>query len=375
MATRRKSVFTSSAVLFQSLPQSLMALEQTTLEKILMEIPPYATILSKLQAQGLFVDKHPVDYTIQQFLEDYVNQSKSALQCSSFQLLIKPLPYDALVKKILVEDEGYPEEFSSYALFSRVDCYIDVLCDVLCNQLAQKPYEKLSDRENVTEQEHGLQAGKIAYLLGMSLDDILALLFHDIARPSVDDPKYADVHHATEGGIILSPLGLSIDYSSSHAFAKYILHTFSPSYRELISSTSLRTLTVQAKDWSAQLDALNRLDGKKLAVATFKIALMRAIDDQSKGPTLELTKRLEGNKPDYFSDELIHAMLHKQMAKHLTQLIKTSVNRDETITLFEAKLDTAISLLLRAKEYSLHPDMYDSYQQVIDPLMGKPAVV
>lgn len=376
MATRKESVFTtSSAVLFQPLPQSLQALEQTTLERILAEIPPYPTILAQLQAHGLFVDKQPIDYTMHQFLDTELKQSEANLACSSFQLLIKPLPHDTLVRAILAGDKGYPEEFATYALFSRVDCYIEVLCDVLSNQLAQKPYEQLSDRENVTEREHGLQAGKIAYLLGMSLDDILALLFHDIARPSVDDPKYADVHHASEGGIILSPLGLSLDYSSCHAFAKYILHTFSPAYRELISATSLRTLALQAENLPGQLGELASLDSASLSSAIYKIVVMRVIDDQSKAPTLELSKRLEGEKPDYFSDEFIKSMLHKQMAEHLTKLMKTSIDREKTIHLFEEKLDNSITLLLRAKEYSLHPDIYGHYHQIIDPLkMNNPRV-
>lgn len=375
MATRRESVFSTTwGSLFQPLPQSLQALEQTTIEQILTEIPAYSTILAKLQEQGLFLDKKSSDYTIQQFVEKHFHQSKSALSCSSFQLLTKPLPdADALAKTMLAADDGYLVELASYALFGLVDCYIDVLCDVLENQLAQKPYEQLSDRENVTEQEHGLQAGKIAYLLGMSLDDILALLFHDIARPSVDDPKHADKHHAIEGGIILSPLGLSIDYSSSHAFAKFILHTFSPAYRELISSTSLRTLALQAKDLPAQLGDLHSLDGEQLADAIYKIVLMRVIDDNSKAPTLELTKRLEGREPDYFNDELIKAMLHKQMVAHFHQIMSQPESKDTMIKLFEEQLGAAISLLLRAKEYSLHSAIYNDYHQIIRGLLPNEA--
>lgn len=373
MATRKESVFSTTwGTLFQPLPQSLQALEQTTIEKILTEIPAYPTILAKLQEQGLFLDKKSSDYTIQQFLEKHFHHSKLALNCSSFQLLTKPLS-DVWAKTKLAADDGYPVELATYALFGLVDCYIDVLCDVLENQLAQKPYEQLSDRENVTEREHGLQAGKIAYILGMSLDDILALLFHDIARPSVDDPKHADKHHALEGGIILSPLGLSIDYSSSHAFAKFILHTFSPAYRELISSTSLRTLALQAKDLPAQLGDLHSLDGEQLADAIYKIVLMRVIDDNSKAPTLELTKRLEGVEPDYFNDKLIKRMLNKQMAMHLHQIISQSEDKDKMIKLFEEQLGAAISLLLRAKGYSLHPEIYDDYHQIISGLLPNEA--
>jgi predicted HD phosphohydrolase len=365
MATRSVSVFSSSPVLFQSLPQSLIALEQTSIKKILNEMPSYPIILAQLQEQGLFLDKQPTDYTIQQFLETHL---KTNLDQSSFQLLMKPLPEQQSDKTRLALAVEYPKELPHAGLRPKIDCYIDVLCDVLSNQLAQKPYEQLSDRENVTEREHGLQAGKIAYLLGMDLDDVLALLFHDIARPSVNDPKYADVHHAREGGIILLPLGLSIDYSSSHAFAKYILHAFSPAYRELLSATSLRTLSLQAKDLSGQLGELNALNDSQLADAIYKIVLMRVIDDQSKAPTAELTQRLQGNKPDYFTDEGIKKMLHTQMAMHLARLTKSGI--EKTMSSLEAKLDASIALLLRVKEHSLHPDLYEKHHQIIDSFPG-----
>lgn len=372
MATRSESVFENTSVtLFQPLPQSLEALEKTTIEKILNEIPDYSVILAKLQEQGLFLDKTSSDFTIKQFIKKYFAEVSSILQSSSFELLTQPLRN--LIQSMLAPSDAYPLELVEYALFPRVDCYIDLLNDVLENTLAQKPYEQLSDRENVTEREHGLQAGKIAVLLGMPLDDTLALLFHDIARPSVDDPKHADQHHALEGGVILSPLGLSIDYSSSHAFAKYILHTFSSSYRELISSTSLRTLALQSKDLPSQLGDLGSLDGDELAVAIYKIVLMRVIDDNSKAPTSELTKRLDGKDPVYFNHQQIREMLHKQMAINLFRITQKDGNKDEIIQQFEEQLNASILLLLRAEKYSLHPDIYKMHPTVIEELLPNDA--
>ncbi len=367
MATREQSVFTSTSSLFKPPSPSLLAFQKTTLESYLSELPSFKEILTILNEKAIFLGKEPVQYRMDDFLATCVHLSNTNLNCPPVQLLAEPLSFATTPMSTLTESEHLPEP--CLLLADEIACYIAIIGDVLNNQLAQKPYEKAVDLEYVTEQEHALQAGKISYRLNMPLEDILALLLHDIARPSIDDPEHGHSNHCKEGSTILSPLGLAIDYSGYHAFAKYLLYTFCPSYKDLISKTSRRTLEIQLQDLALQLGELTDFPPPQLAFAMYKIMLMRLIDDMSKVPPSELNKRLDGGEPEYFNHQDIQNMLSKQMNRHLNRMIAQSTDITKTLKETKDKLDAALLLLLRARGYSTHPALYEKYHEVIEPLL------
>ena len=375
MATRPESVFESNDTFFRNIHwQSLGALQKSNLELYLNAMPSFDVILSSLQAKGLFLDKKANGETINTFLQKYPNLVGANLQCSPVELLAQPLLAAKTPIDIASDEETYPEPFND--LKEEIDCYIAMLVDVLNNLLAQQPYDLERDKENVTEKEHALQAGKMALLLGMPIEDVLALLFHDIARPSIKDPKYGHEHHAKEGSEILSPLRLlskdvqqplPTDYAGQHAFAKYLLYTLCPPYQQLISETSKYTLGIQSADFAAQLGALPSLDSAELACEIYKIMFMRLIDDMSKVPTSEIRMKLGGKEPEYFDNpcnkdpQLIAKMVKRQLIKQL------SATR-ESVDAMKEKLDVAIKLMLRAEPHSTNEDLYVKHRAVIDPL-------
>lgn len=354
-----RSFYTTSHVKFKSFSPSIAALQKYSLKDYISEISPFKTILAGLHKRGLFTHISAIDYTMNDFLKSYFEvqdlNERSFFLSTPVDLIAQPLP--------LPQEEGqdtvYTKELSS--LFELINCYLAMLLDVLNNQLAQKPYEKISDKEDVTEQEHALQAGKMALLLGMSLSDVLALLFHDIARPSVDDPLHGHSNHCQEGSTILSPLGLSVDYSGYHALAKYLLSEFCPNYEFLISDVSKYTLRIQKGGLNKEAQGLNQLDAESLASYLFQIMFMRLIDDMSKVPELVLKE-----KAQYFNNETILLMLKEQMITHLKEEMKNSKDTSETIAGCKAKLEAAISLMSRAKSQTNDPDLYEGYKDILE---------
>jgi predicted HD phosphohydrolase len=361
MDTRQSaSLNTTSSSLFKPVSQNVLALRKSTLAKYCSAMCNFSVMLEALQEQGLCKDHQPISYSMDDFLNTYFIDSSPFLSMSPIHLLANEL------SETVSEADDIPEMFSS--LSNEIDCYLAMLIDVLNNQLAQKPYENVCDNENVTEQEHALQAGKIALITGMHACDVLALLFHDIARPSVNDPLHGHANHCKEGGIILSPLGLEVDYSSYHALAKYLLYTFCPPYKELISTVSEYSLGIQKKNLQEQFMELNQLSSQQLAPFLFQIIFMRLIDDMSKVPALELRKITGDKQVDYFNRQMIEVMLKKQMMAHFHLLAHQSKNKDDSINQMKEKFDAAILLMLRARKYSNHSSLYEKYHAIIDLL-------
>ncbi|KTC87277.1 hypothetical protein [Legionella drozanskii] len=385
MATRKESVFTSPTVFFTPVSQNLLVLEKATLKSFIDAIPDFADMLTELKKKGFFKDKELKEYTMLDFIAESFGTNSPDMDISAAQLLVKELSDTKILLTRVPETEETEEKENCEAAESEtitqeqlgllapfvreINCYIDLLYDVLNNNLAQKPYEKTEDQENVTELQHALQAARISFILQMSLSDILALLFHDIARPSVNDAEHGHENHCKEGSTILDPLGLDIDYSGYHAFAKYLLYTFCPPYHGLISQTSVYTLGFQDKDWSAQIAGLNELDSLSLAKSLFKIMLMRLIDDMSKVPESQLKNSYDESPSRYFDESQIKKMLRKQILTHLNQQATPSSNREATIQEVQGKLEAATLLLLRAKDFSMNERLYKQYADVVDPLL------
>ena len=208
----------------------------------------------------------------------------------------------------------------------------------------------------------------------MQLDDILGLLLHDIARPSIDDALHGHSNHCVEGHTIVSPLGFSTDYTGNHAFAKSLLYTFCPSYKDIISDASRHSLKIQAQGgWD--VSELNDLSSCDLAFTIYKLMFMRLIDDMSKVPPMLLKKRRDGCEPDYFSSEFIQKMLLKQMITYLKSMVVDGAESIGLVKEMEGKLDAALILLLRAKSYSTHPELYEKHHEIIGPLLAQASIV
>lgn len=383
MATSEDRVFSS---LFKSIP------EEATLDLYAQALPPFSVILAQLQKEGVFkgmklVEDTPervksVDYTIQDFLETPVVTMKANLHQSPAKILAQPLPAVAFsMDDTPIDAKLYPKQFAE--LIDEINCYIALIFDVLNNELAKKPYELKQDQENVTEKEHALEAGKIGMLLSMKLDDVLALLLHDIARPSINDADYGHSRHASEGSTITSPLGLSTDYSGLHTYAKYLLYKFCLPYKDLISPTSMRTLEIQSRGHAWDLGELNGMKPEELGPALYKIMFMRLIDDMSKVPI-----KFGQDETEHF-DKLITSMLREQMVLRLNTMTQAGPDIPEAIQGMKDKLDAALRLLVRARDHSIKPskeiklgkkeqpkeDPYSKYRHIINPLLpGSPVL-
>lgn len=335
---------------FFAVDDNLFALKKATLMHYCQHIAPFEKIIKTLQENGLFDSVSTVDYSINDFFTEFMQPPTNHLRMLLPELLAKPLPEFSSTTMPIPAD--FPE-----ALQKKIEYYIALIVDVLSNQLAQKPYEQRCDQENVTERQHALQAGKICLLIGLPLDETIAMLLHDIARPSIDNAAHGHIHHCTEGSTILKPLGLSIDYAGLHAFAKYLLFNFCPDYKTLISTTSHYSLKIQSANLAQQIESLKGLSSNELAKILYKIMFMRLIDDMSKVPE-QLLQNLCDGEVKYFDNATIKTMLHKQIYSEIARLSADPI--------FETNLDQAMELLLRAKSFSLNPSLYECFEPVIE---------
>ncbi len=348
---------------FSHSAHNLTHLTADTLNSFTSQVAPFPNILKKLQEMTYFQDKTPVDYNFSNFLGSKIYESHY-LGCSATQLLGKSLPHsdiaipdEAVVNRVLTQ---VPPSFQP--LVPKMEFYIHALCDVYQNELAKRNYEAgVPDQENVSEREHALQAGKISCVLGLSEDVMLALHFHDVARPTQADSEYGHVNHHDEGNRILSPLKLTVDYAWYHAFAKFLLKEFCPPYQRLMSPVSQYSLTKQAASFQAQVDKLSTLkSSNQLASTLYKIMLMRLIDDMSKVPRAELEK--DGKKIEYVEDHVIKQILARRVLQYCS--VQMRQNSDEVAS-FERKIDDALQLMLRAREYTTNPGLYEKFDALI----------
>ncbi len=362
MAANQQEVYSGiSPALFRALPTDSSALKETCMETYLKALPDFATILGGLQSRGFFVGQETTSVNIHDFLQYLSPIPVRAMSLPPTQLLATPfaLAHREHAMDALIELEALPPVYQ--VLNEEITAYIALIIDVLNNDLAQKPYEQINDRENVTEKEHALQAGKLAYMFGLRLDDILAMLFHDIARPSIDDSSHGHINHANEGSSILAPLGLGLGFCASHGFAKYLLMQFCPPYKKLISKASKHSLGLQTKHLDEETTTLKEMDPLSLAHNCYKLVFFRILDDMSKASKSILEIYLAGAEIEYFSNDLIKKMLIKQFCTRLKKL----PNTPSAIQEIKNCLSTAISLLGRARQYSQHPEIYPPIEHLL----------
>lgn len=358
-------------VRFFSESHNLRALRIANFQAYCDQTPSFAVILAGLQERGWLQTVPSFQYTMADFLRDA--GMDTYLDLSPVKLLAKPLPVFLQEAEKKVE---LPTVFAGLA--GKLEFYKRLILDVLNNDLAQQNYEEgVPDQENVSERVHALQAGKLAALV-LPAEKTLPLLLHDIARTTNKDQEYGHAHHCEEGSVILAPLGLVIDYTRHHALAKYLLFHFcepysqglTPETKGLISPVSTYSLQKQIETLGPLMKALAGLAPVELARFFFSIMFMRLTDDFSKVPVAELRRELNGQEPDYFSDELIARLLHQQLRQHLHQLDQS--HEDKTVMLcdYEKQLDTAISLLARARQYTYDAALYEAYDHKVLRLMG-----
>lgn len=344
MLQRGQSV-SSPGLFAPSVHHNMKIMKEASLALFCSDIPAFNVMLEQLQNQGLFAGVHTAAYTLDEFLQ---RQYPLAAECFSFSPV-------CLVAHALPDLSREKAEWSlpgvCQPLAEKMEYYIRLILDVLDNRLAQRNYEAgLPDQENVSERVHALQAGKISLLMGMPQHEVLALLLHDIARPTMEDQHHGHVYHCEEGSVILAPLGLDTDYSWFHAFAKFLLNEFCPAYRALISPVSQLSLALQKDRFQRQLERLAALDARQLADFIHRIMFMRLIDDISKVPEAALE-----TPAAYYDDGVIRGMLASQLQSHVS---RPEMQSAQSLTEYADRLDKAISLLSRAKTFSNHPQLY-----------------
>lgn len=334
-------------LLFQA--HNLKPLKNTHLKHYLEAILPLSEIITQLQARGLFKNVSKIDYTMAQFLKEKGLDENPVLKFTAVEMI---KANTALHPSLMDPTFHCPKEFS--ALKPKISFYLDVIHDVLNNQLAQRMYEAgVPEHENVSERQHALQAAKIASLLKLSNAEILALGFHDIARMTHDNESHGHANHGKEGDDITQPLGFSVDYSYLHTFAKQLLFEFCPPYKELISPVSAESLKIQTEKFVEQAMRLEVMPAEALMKCLCQIMLMRLIDDMSKVPdSLALDTSKEA------LDKTLQRLLPTQMEINLRKLALQADNETEMLEQFEQKLDVALALLTRAKDYSKNPTLY-----------------
>ncbi|MFC3908624.1 hypothetical protein ACFORL_05985 [Legionella dresdenensis] len=321
--------------------------------------PAFNDLLFLLQQAGYCAPIAACEYSAIDFLKEHPQINRVALESDITVLLTAPHPILPVNQTSL---SCLPEPAQN--LETKIACYIGLIIDVLNNQLAQKPYEQTCDQENVTEREHALQAGKIAAQVGLPKDLVISLLLHDIARPSVNDAQHGHKNHCGEGSTILAPLGLPVDFAGLHTLAKYLLSLCCKPYNGLISSASRNSLAIQKSSMPSHLKPLLQLESRQLAKLFYQIMFLRLIDDSGKAPESELQKTQQKTQIDYLQNETIASLLTEQIINAISHGLEHSEDKSQWLHNFEEQLDTAITLLGRAREYSNNPELYQQYESV-----------
>ena len=351
---QRKELMAANARLLP-VSHNLQALRVANFAGYCASIPAFKEILKGLQAKGWLTTNASCHYSMINFLQDVAIDSD--LDLSPVKILAQPLP-EFLVQISEEEKQPFPEAFKT--LESKLENYEELLIETLNNKLAQQDYEEgIPTQENVSERVHALQAGKIASLV-MPPENILPMLLHDIARPTNSDQEYGHAHHCNEGSDICAPLGLSINYTLYHALAKYLLFHFcqpytqgmTPETKGLISPVSTYSLPKQTESLGLLLTGLQTLEPIRMARFFYSIMFMRLIDDFSKVPVSELSRELRDKDTEYFSDKLMANLFRKQLVIHLHQLDASQEDIFLVLRKYELKLDVAISLLMRARQFT-----------------------
>lgn len=320
---------------------NIATFKSRTLGYFTSSIPPYELILRGLQDKNYFIN-HKVPIVLR---DNFGINNPDYLRWTALQLSAQP-----------IRQISHPLSIHD-SLDSKIQSYVSILCDIFKNKLSERNYEPgIASQENTSERQHGLQIGKIAYLLGMKLDDVLGLLLHDIARMTVDGDDHGHAVHHLEGSVILAPLGLETNYTFFHGFAKYLLNEFCPAYESLISPVSKLSLQVQKKSLEPQIEALDKLNDETLAHHIQKMMFSRLLDDLCKVPEQELIAVLQplGREIEYFNNITMLHMLFMKFSPYQNTNITPELND---------KLDAALNLMLRAKEFSYNPGLYDLPRQ------------
>lgn len=233
-----------------------------------------------------------------------------------------------------------PAKLSGHAAI--IHDYLTNLISALYNDLSKRFYDPKSGGENITEGEHAKQAAKIAIQLGLPLDDVLAMLFHDISRCTVDSVAHSNQYHSLESHIVITPLGLRLPFAKFHTFAKFLLQSSQKYSNDLLSPFSQQSMGIQKSYLAQHLRELQQQ--QHLHEFLYTIMLMRLIDDQSKLPMSHL------NLPD---DEellprwLIEGMCVQQMQHHTTRLVEDPDSAEPNCCVFIEQITAAQDLLGR----------------------------
>jgi predicted HD phosphohydrolase len=299
-------------------------------------------MLPVLHQKGYFLAQARIEYDSREALHQLFPNAGKKLHMPALRLIIEPIPFTPPTTETVVQDDHLAKSFKP--LTPKINEYIDKLCQVLSNTLAERNYEVgIPDSENVSERVHALQAGLIAYRLGLNPIHVAAMLFHDISRCTKEEIAYSHRYHHAESSRILTPLGAVKDYTFNHPFAKFLLHAFSGVYRKhLLSPLSQNSLTMQSDSFAASVRRLSVHQNDKLAEALFQIMAMRAIDDFSKVPEHLLRSSLDASR-HYFDNDTIKQLLVYVMANHLIKL----PTDERTVAQFRHDLSAAMTILSR----------------------------
>ena len=361
----------SSARFFSAVPHNLQVFYKSNLSQYCSQLPDFPSLLTKLKSKGQFLNTLPVSYNMSQFLEAKIS-NRHFLDYVPRQLMSQPLPEVKLSATSLYEEgklkdslkQKLPMAFKGLA--NELAFYLLLIVDVFNNQLAQRNYEAgVPDQENVSERLHGLQAAKLAALFGLPQDVILAMLLHDLARPTHENATHGHSNHHLEGDLILAPLGLSLSYTRYHAYAKFLLSELCPPYQALLSPVSATSLSLQNKSMQDQLKKLEQLDSLSLANCLYQLMLLRLFDDLSKVPTMALDKTVQ-----YLNDSTISRMLVQQISQYLKAKVEDGKNVQAAVAVLEQQLELATELLLRPQAYSNNKNLYQEFFYLQEPKPG-----
>src|SRR3990167_2871645 len=349
---------------FSRASHNLTQLKTAKLGVYFRAIPNCTTLLKALNSKGQFLGKEPLTYDANQFLQEEIPQhsflEKTPIELMNHSLRGTSFHSDSSqLERILTQ--SLPKEFKS--LNRKITFYILLIEDVFTNKLAQRNYESgLPEYENVSEQLHGLQAGKLATLLGFSRNEVLAMLFHDLARPTHEQDDRGHASHHSEGHHILMPLGLSTSFAWYHAYAKFLLKELCEPYPTLLSPVSHRSLTLQKQNMLEQIANLHQHNSQALAKTLYKLMFLRLIDDFSKIPQMALNKNVE-----YLTQDKIRHLLLVQIIEHCEKMAKSVKNKKQTAGVFNNQLEIAMAHLLRPQAFSNNPALYREFYDYSHP--------
>ena len=142
-------------------------------------------------------------------------------------------------------------------------CFPPVLCANVFDEFTElyQKYgqEKYMIQEEITQENHVLQAAYLAKLAGAPEDVTIGLLFHDIGqlakKENLGKLEILHPHHAEFGAVWLEERGFPeyiCDWVKNHALAKIVLCMLNPSYFDYLSTASKISYVYQDEKYKKQ---------------------------------------------------------------------------------------------------------------------------